>query len=140
MGYNIMTTNKVLNYMDLDLTKINYSEMPIKQRGGYYFTEMLYNLDDISSKIVINDSRSYIELLLDKNSENFYNLITNLDELTVNTAAENSENWFNEKYSIDVIDDFYCSQIRLSKKKIPSIRVKIPLTKGEVIPKFFDFN
>merc|ERR1711907_593636 len=112
MGYNIMTTNKVLNYMDLDLTKINYSEMPIKQRGGYYFTEMLYNLDDISnkiiirtprlklgSKIVINDSRSYIELLLDKNSENFYNLITNLDELTVNTAAENSENWFNEKYS-----------------------------------------
>ena len=48
------------------------------------------------SGLVLNDSRSYIDLELDKNHLGFYEFITNLDEKNLTTTHSNSEEWFGQ--------------------------------------------
>ena len=98
--------NKVLDYKELDFNRLIYKN-PNKQRGGYYLTEMFYSCDEVNEPIIIqtpklklasipilNESRSYIDLLFDKDSEEYYNFICNLDEANIKKAYSNSESWF----------------------------------------------
>ena len=49
---------------------------------------------------------SYIELELDKNHINFYEFINNIDDNNISKTHSKSEEWFNKKLPMDVIDDF----------------------------------
>ena len=144
--------SKVLDYNQLDFDRLIYKN-PIKQRGGYYLTEMFYSQEEVNQRIIIqtpklklasqpilNDSRSYIDLLFDKDSEDYYNFLSTLDEANIKQAYSNAETWFSQDIPLEVIDEFYNNQIKLHKKNknIPYTRIKIPVTKGLPICKVYD--
>ena len=110
---------KVIDYKKFHLSKLTY-EKPVKVKGGCLLTKTKYriNQNDIPiyiqspklktlSGLVLNDSRSYIDLELDKNHLGFYEFITNVDESNINVTHTNSEDWFGQSLPMDVIDDFY---------------------------------
>ena len=146
--------SKVLDYNNLDIDRLVYKN-PIKQRGGYYLSEMFYNYGEVNQPIIIqtpklklasqpilNDSRSYIDLLFDKDSEDYYNFLCNLDDANIKEAYSNAETWFSQDIPLEIIDEFYNTQIKLHKKhkNIPYTRIKIPVTKGTPMCKVFDAN
>ena len=94
-----------------------------------------------NSGIILNDTRSYIDLELDKNHLGFYEFITNLDEQNLTTTHSNSEEWFGQTLPMDVIDDFYNSPLKMSKlEKAPNVKFKIPVSKGRPLCEIFGEN
>ena len=144
---------KVIDYKKFQLSKLVYDK-PIKIKGGCLMTKTSYQLDNQTipvyiqtpklrtlSGIVLNDSRSYIDLELDKNHLGFYEFITNLDEKNLSTTHSNSEEWFGQNLPMDVIDDFYNSPLRMSKlEKAPNVKFRIPASKGRPICEIFGEN
>merc|ERR1711959_880452 len=149
MGDNIMA--EILDYNSIDLNNIVY-DSPSKQKGGFYTSFIKYQNNDDKIPIIvqtpklrlagnptINDSRSYLDIILDKDTPGFYEFISNLDDYNIQTAFKKSEEWFSNQFEIAVIDDFYTSQIRLSKKtRKPVIRFKIPISKGNILTNVFN--
>ena len=137
-------TINVINYRDIDLDKLHYDH-PKSVRGGGYISLAKYGDAgeplfiqspklNTSSGICLTDLRCYIDLVLDKGHWPFYEFLTNLDEHNVLTVGNNSNNWFNQTLPLDVIDDFYKTNIKLSSRNVaPKIRFKIPVSKGEIM-------
>ena len=140
-----MSSNlQVLNYRDIEMNNINY-DFPKKIKGGSYMSLASYGNDkqklliqtpklETSTGICSNELRSYIELLLDRGHWPFYEFLTNLDEYNVLLVEKKSKDWFNQAYPIDIIDEFYKTNIKLSKRKQPpKIRFKIHMSKKEIL-------
>ena len=137
-------TINVINYRDIDLDKLHYDH-PKSVRGGGYISLAKYGDNGeplfiqspkltTSSGICLTDLRCYIDLILDKGHWPFYEFLTNLDQHNVLTVGNNSNNWFNQTLPLDVIDDFYKTNIKLSSRNVaPKIRFKIPVSKGEIM-------
>jgi hypothetical protein len=144
---------KVIDYKKFQLSKLVYDK-PVKVKGGCLMTKTGYKLDNqtipvciqtpklkTNSGIILNDTRSYIDLELDKNHLGFYEFITNLDEQNLTTTHSNSEEWFGQTLPMDVIDDFYNSPLKMSKlEKAPNVKFKIPVSKGRPICEIFGEN
>ena len=141
---------KVIDYKKFQLSKLVYDK-PVKSKGGCLMTKTGYKLDNqtipiyiqtpklkTNSGIILNDTRSYIDLELDKNHLGFYEFITNLDEQNLTTTHSNSEEWFGQTLPMDVIDDFYNSPLKMSKlEKAPNVKFKIPVSKGRPLCEIF---
>lgn len=135
---------KVIDYKKVKLPNIQYQE-PVKTAGGSLISRTSYrHLDQaipiyiqtprlkVNSDLEILDSKTYIELELDKRHINFYEFINNIDDLNIRETFKNSENWFQEKLPMDVVDDFYKTNIKMRKyNKSPIIKFKIPLYKNK---------
>ena len=144
---------KVIDYKKFQLSKLVYDK-PVKVKGGCLMTKTGYKIDNqtipiyiqtpklkTNSGIILNDTRSYIDLELDKNHLGFYEFITNLDEQNLTTTHSNSEEWFGQTLPMDVIDDFYNSPLKMSKlEKAPNVKFKIPVSKGRPICEIFGEN
>ena len=144
---------KVIDYKKFQLSKLVYDK-PVKSKGGCLMTKTGYKLDNqtipvciqtpklkTNTGIILNDTRSYIDLELDKNHLGFYEFITNLDEQNLTTTHSNSEEWFGQTLPMDVIDDFYNSPLKMSKlEKAPNVKFKIPVSKGRPICEIFGEN
>ena len=134
----------ILDYRTLNLNRINFSD-PVKVKGNCLLTKATYNYNNSQipiyiqtpkmtaiNGIVMNDTRSYIELEINKNHINFYDFINKLDEHNIHITYTNSEEWFEQKLPMDVIDDFYNSAIKMTKMNTyPTIKFKIPLYKNK---------
>ena len=115
----------ILDYRTINLNRVIYNE-PIKVKGNCLLTQTKYNYNEKNIPIyiqtsrmktinglVMNDTRSYIELEINKNHVSFYDFINSLDEHIVNVTYTNSENWFEQKLPLDVIEDFYNSPVKI---------------------------
>ena len=135
---------KVIDYKKFDINNIIYQE-PVKTAGGCLLSKTLYGykseeipiyiqtprLKNVSN-LEISDSRTYIELELDKQHINFYEFINNVDDHNISKTHSRSEDWFQQKLPMDVIDDFYKANIKMRKyNKSPVIKFKIPLYKNK---------
>ena len=146
-----MNKTGVLNYNTLEFTKILF-EKPSKQKGGFYTSFIKYQQNDdkipivvqtpklkLASDPIINDSRSYLDIIVDKDTPGFYEFISNLDDFNIQTAFKKSEEWFSNQFEIEVIDDFYTSQVKFSKKiQKPVIRFKLPSSKGQILTNVYN--
>ena len=135
---------KVIDYKKFDINNIIYKD-PVKTAGGCLLSKTLYgyNSEEIPiyiqtprlknvGNLEISDSRTYIELELDKQHINFYEFINNVDDHNISKTHSRSEDWFQQKLPMDVIDDFYKANIKMRKyNKSPVIKFKIPLYKNK---------
>jgi hypothetical protein len=93
----------------------------------------------LCSDPIINENRSYLDVTIDQETPCFYNFIQNFDDFNIQTAFKKSEEWFSNQFEIEVIDDFYTPQLRLSKKtRKPMIRFKIPTSKGKILTNVYN--
>ena len=116
---------KVIDYKKVNLDKILYQE-PTKTAGGCLISRTNYQYQQdkipiliqtprlkVSSDLEILDSKTYLELELDKKHINFYEFINNIDDQNISKTFLNSEDWFQEKLPMDVVDDFYKTNIKI---------------------------
>ena len=143
----------ILDYRTINLNRIVYNE-PCKVKGNCLMTQTKYNYNERNIPIyiqtprmktinglVMNDTRSYIELEINKNHVNFYDFINSLDEHNVNITYTNSENWFEQKLPLDVIEDFYNSPVKMTKMNtLPTIKLKVPIYKTKKNCEIFSEN
>lgn len=135
---------EILDYRTINLNRINFSD-PIKVKGNCLLTKSSYNYNNTqipiyiqtpkmtsTNGLIINDTRSYIELEINRNHVSFYDFINKLDEHNINITYNNSEDWFEQKLPMDVIDDFYNSPIKMTKMNtFPTIKFKVPIYKNK---------
>jgi hypothetical protein len=74
-----------------------------------------------SDKFII--SKDFITLKIDTENKKFYKFCAELDDFNVKTAFFNSESWFGNKITYDVIDNLYKQIIRLDKNICPYLKV-----------------
>ena len=134
---------KVIDYKKVILSNIKYKE-PAKTAGGCLLSRTFYKHIDqeipiyiqtprlrVNSDLEILDSKTYLELELDKKHINFYEFINNIDDQNIRETFKNSEDWFQEKLPMDVVDDYYKTNIKMRKyNKSPIIKFKIPIYKN----------
>ena len=135
---------RVIDYKKVNINKIIYKE-PIKTVGGCLLSKTYYsyNQEEIpiyiqtprlknTSNLVVKDSKTYLELELDKKHINFYEFVNNVDDHNISKTHTRSEDWFHQKLPMDVIDDFYKTNIKMrTYNTAPIIKFKIPLYKNK---------
>jgi flagellar biosynthesis GTPase FlhF len=144
---------KVRNYSDIDISNIQFSD-PKKTRAGSYLVEMylkngskreniyiqtpkLTNLSGIN----LNDNRSYVEFEFDSENPDFYQFFTKLDEKCILTSHQKSKKWFKQAFPLDVIDEFYKSNIKPGRNNhFPTIKFKIPVSKKQIKAEFYNYK
>ena len=100
-----------------------------KKENIYIQTPKLKNLNGIN----LNENRAHVEFEFDSNQPDFYQFFTQLDERCIVAAHKNSKKWFKQSFPLDVIDEFYKTNIKPSRNnKLPTIRFKIPISKKEI--------
>ncbi len=142
---------KVIDYKKVNINKINYHN-PVKTAGGSQISKTFYrhNGEEIPiyiqtprlkniSNLEVNDSKTFIELELDKKHINFYEFINNIDDNNITETHAKSEDWFDQKLPMDVIDDFYKTNIKMRRyNKAPVVKFKLPLGKNKKCDIFGD--
>ena len=135
-----MTSLNILNYKDIDVNEIVFSS-PEKVKGGSYISVPTYNNEPIyiQTPRLINkgftklEQRCSIELELDNTHLSFYEFITNIDDFNIVEIQRNSKSWFKQEFPLDVVEEFYKSPVKMARSKnAPSLKVKIPLSRGSV--------
>merc|ERR1711990_983150 len=120
----IIMSLKVKNYSDVDISTIQFSD-PKKTRAGSYLVEMYLKngtkkeniyiqtpkLKNISG-INVSENRAYVELEFNENNPDFYDFFVKTDEECILTAHKKSKKWFKQAFPLDVIDEFYNSNIK----------------------------
>ena len=144
----------IIDYKKFDTNRLEYTE-PTKVKGGSYVAAMKYRLDNnemsdvviqtprllCNTGIVKSDSRSYLELEFDKEHWLFYEFITDIDDHNIVITEKNSESWFQKKFPLDVVEEFYKSPVKPGRgKNPPKIKVKIPVSKGKLDCGIYDNN
>ena len=87
----------------------------------------------INKGLTKTDQRCSIELELDNTHLNFYEFITNIDDFNIVEIQKNSHIWFKQEFPLDVVEEFYKSPVKMARnKKAPSLKIKIPLSKGTI--------
>ena len=142
---------KVINYSEIDISKIQYSD-PKKTRAGSYLVEMFINNGNKRENIYIqtpklknlnginlNENRAYVELEFDLNNPEFYQFFVKLDEKCIIQAHEQSKQWFKQSFPLDVIDEFYKTNIKPGRNNhFPTIKLKIPVSKKQIKAEFYN--
>jgi len=142
------TAPTVFDFHNFNFSRLEYS-YPTRTRGGAHASSIYYRLNrntvvpvfirtpkvKTSSGICRSGNRYHIEFDLDTNNEhsNFYDFLTKCDENSKKISYQNSTEWFEEPFPMDIIDDYYQGTIRLnSGGKSPTVKVRIP-SKGDII-------
>ena len=136
-----MTEISIHDYNTIDIDNIKFNN-PNKIKGGSFMSLADYNMTPIyiqtprliSTKgIVKTDSRCTLELEFDRNHWKFYEFMTNVDDHNVLQINKNSLEWFSKEFPLDIVEEFYNTPIKMGRgKKPPSLKVKIPIVKGEL--------
>jgi len=144
----------ILDYKKFDTSRLEYTE-PSKVKGGSYIAGIKYRndaneLQDVviqsprlicNTGIVKTDTRSYLELDFDKDHWLFYEFITDIDDHNIVIVEKNSETWFQKKFPLDVVEEYYKSPVKAGRgKNPPKIKVKLPITKGKIDCGIYDSN
>merc|ERR1711871_164638 len=149
----IIMSIKVRNYSDVDISNIQFSD-PKKTRAGSYLVEMYLKngnkkeniyiqtpkLRNISG-VNISENRAYLEFEFSEKKPDFYDFFVKTDEHCILTAHKNSKKWFKQAFPLDVIDEFYKSNIKPGRNNnFPTIRIKIPVSKRQIKAEFYNYK
>ena len=144
----------IIDYKKFDTNRLEYYE-PTKVKGGSYVASIKYRgenneLSDViiqtprlicDTGIVKTETRSYLELDFDKEHWLFYEFITDIDDHNIVITEKNSETWFQKKFPLDVVEEFYKSPVKPGRgKNSPKIKVKLPVSKGKLECGIYDNN
>lgn len=144
----------IIDYKKFDTNRLEYTE-PTKVKGGSYVAAIKYRgdnneLNDVviqtprllcDTGIVKTETRSYLELDFDKEHWLFYEFITDIDDHNIVITEKNSETWFQQKFPLDVVEEFYKSPVKPGRgKNSPKIKIRLPLSKGKVDCSIYDNN
>ena len=144
----------IIDYKKFDTNRLEYYE-PTKVKGGSYLASIKYRgenneLSDViiqtprlicDTGIVKTETRSYLELDFDKEHWLFYEFITDIDDHNIVITEKNSETWFQKKFPLDVVEEFYKSPVKPGRgKNSPKIKVKLPISKGKLECGIYDNN
>ena len=144
----------IIDYKKFDTNRLEYTE-PTKVKGGSYVAAIKYRSDNnelsdvviqtprllCNTGVVKSDARSYLELEFDKEHWLFYEFITDIDDHNIVITEKNSETWFQRKFPLDVVEEFYKSPVKPGRgKNPPKIKVKIPVSKGKLDCGIYDSN
>ena len=124
---------KINSFNNLDIDNLHYNTPQIIDSDMYLSSCNINNIDVLFTtpkmncgSIIHNKDYTILELEFNKNQWNFYTFFHNLDEKNIISINNNSEEWFKQKFPIDVLDDFYQSNIRIKKNSdAPILRIKI---------------
>ena len=128
---------KLINFKDIEINNLIYDKPKILDENTY-LSIVSHNSIDLNfstpkmkcSYVNFNDTDNELtlELEFNKNQWNFYQFIQSLDEQNIVIINKNSHNWFKQTFPLDVIDDFYHSNIKVKKSNIaPIIKFRINL-------------
>ena len=135
---------QILNFPELDFGKLFFAE-PVKTPGGSYLCKTNYSAEPQPTPLMFQTASlrcgniqlspktaNFIELELSGDSSlEFYDFISKLEEKAVLTAHQNSKKWFQQEFSLEILDDFFRTLIRPKRgNKPPGIKVKIPTQRG----------
>ena len=121
---NLLDTN-TLDFNSLDFIS------PEKIKGSF-ISLVKYKGEDIyvktplfkySEDIIKTESKTFLNLEFDETNISFYEFLCNLDEFAVKKIHENSLEWFNKEFPLDVIEDFFVSILK--HKQMPKIKIHI---------------
>ena len=144
---------EIFNYKNIDFTKLRFSS-PRKIDNQYISKiRIVPNNHSVSQPIYIQtpkittttginktENYCYLEVEFNPNQEAFYNFMCNVDELIVDSAFKNSDDWFNKELPREIIEDFYKSPIKpgRSSDAPPKIRFKIPLKDNSIAMEIYN--
>jgi len=139
----------MIDYKTIDLDNITYHTP--RKNNGRYIGKVLYNNNNIKIKtpflkcmnsINISENRCYMEFELDTNDKDLYDFFADLDDINMNKAYQNSEEWFGNQFPLDIVDEYYKRFIRYnSKLQRPYIKIRIPYDKNSgILMENFDNN
>jgi hypothetical protein len=143
-----MSTVNIINYKDIDINDIEFVN-PVKVKGGSYVAVPKYHGEPIyiQTPRLLNtgfnktEQRCSIELELDNTHIDFYEFITNIDDFNIIEIQKNSVSWFKQDFPLDVVEEFYKTPVKMARnKKPPSLRVKVPLSRGIIDCNIYNLN
>jgi hypothetical protein len=128
---------RLINFKDIEISNVEYEKPQIIDENTYLSVVKHKNLDITFSTPKLkcsyvnlneNDNELILELEFNKNQWNFYQFIQSLDEQNILIINKKSPEWFKQNFPLDVIDDFYHSNIKVKKSNIaPIIKFRINL-------------
>ena len=122
--------NKFGSYISNAYIKENNEKKEI-----YFQTGKIFSLDGIIS----NEKRSFIEIEFNNKNVNLYDFISSLEEHCIMETHKQSNLWFNQKFPLEVVDDFFKSTIKPARSnKLPSIKFKIPISKKKITAQIYN--
>ena len=141
-------TPVVFDFKNFNFSRLEYAH-PAKTRGSAHASSIYYRVNrntlvpvfirtpkmKTSSGICRSSNRYHIEFDLDANNQHseFYDFLAKSDENNKKITYQNSGEWFDGPFPMDIIDDYYQGTIRLnSGGKSPTLKVRIP-SKGDII-------
>ena len=137
---------EIVNYKEFDFNELEFL-VPEKTRGGSYISRPKYQGRDlyiqtprlICSSLIKTDSRAAVDLEFDKSHGLFYEFITSIDDFSIIQIQKQSKKWFKRDFPLDVVEEFYKTPVKMGRKnKPPSLKIKLPMSKGEVSLDIFD--
>jgi hypothetical protein len=129
----------IVNYKEFDFNNLAFG-VPTKSRSGSYVSNGLYQGTDLyiqtprlkCTSLINTDNRSAIDLEFDKSHGMFYDFITSIDDYSIIQIQKNSKSWFSKEFPLDVVEEYYKTPVKMGRKnKAPSLKIKVPMTKGE---------
>lgn len=135
---------------DIDFSSIDFSLLtfkPPEKVKGSFIGFVNYNGKDMIIKtpllkningITKTESKSYLDLEFNKENLQFYEFLCEFDDFIIKKIQENSLEWFNKEFPLDVIEDFYVSVVK--HKQVPKLRITIPQQKGAIDCKITDLD
>lgn len=76
--------------------------------------------------VIKYNNYSIFELEFNKNQWSFYKFIQSIDEHNIIQINNNSKDWFNQNFPLDVIDEFYHSNLKIKKSSdAPIFKLKV---------------
>jgi len=120
---------------EINLDRIRYNQP--RKLDGKYFSKSSYldsqNATPIDMIIrtpylqIIRVSDKYIEVELSNEDKEFYLFLVQMDDELIRTATNNSRRWFGEELSIDTIDEYHKSFLRLGLNGMPALRINLSM-------------
>jgi hypothetical protein len=146
-----MKSVSVKGIFDINVQDICFDK-PVKNKYGSYISnayikennekkEIFFQTDKITSLdgIICNETRSYIEIEFNNKNSNLYDFISSLEEHCIITTHKNSNFWFNQKFPLEVVDDFFKSSVKPARSnKLPSIKFKIPISRKKITAQIYN--
>ena len=138
----------IVDYKKIDFDNLSFC-VPEKTINGSHIAYAKYQGTDLfiqtprlnCTQILKNDTRCSLELEFDKAHGLFYEYITSIDDFNVINIQKHSKQWFGKEIPLDIVEEFYKTPVKMGRKnKPPTLKIKVPLSKGEPVCTVYDAN
>lgn len=135
-----MSKTALFNYKTFDIESIVY-DTPSLVRGNCFLAKnkgpnrILFQTPKLISinSIELDQKGCYLELQLSEEDKEFYDFLQNIDEKNITHAHKSSNEWFQNSFTYETIDDFYIPTVKHKSSETVAnlnyIKIRIPVQK-----------